>query len=141
MAAQPFVRNTGSQLIRPACTVLQGQIELPHIMCRKSSLSIIFPIDIICRRTRPRGICRREGCVNLSLISCTPRLHIADDGQISVLAFVEEDIALDRIDRPIVLTVRRILGCDDTTAADGEFAVIVSTTLRIQGNPLVFYLF
>ena len=109
--------------MRPCCAVGEGKVGFP-----------VAGVAIDC--TCPRGICRREGCVNLSLIACTPRLHIADDSEFFILPFVEEKFSAHRGYRPVIFGLGSISFRRDCSAADGNPGIVVTAAERIECKPL-----
>ena len=142
-AAQPLVRDAGFPFIHPVSTILQGQIELSHIMYRKTAGAEIFPIDIIRRCPHPRRIRRRQRDVqhtlrvkidklasavfNCLLSILTRDIHIARDIRLSVptdtLGRIDVYRALLSMDGMILLRAIRILGSRHRAAADIDHAV------------------
>ena len=143
MTAQPLVCNTGFSFIRPVGTILQGQIELPHIVCREAALLEIRPIDVIRRGAHPRRICRCQrniqytirvkidklstGVFDCLLSILTRNIHITCDVCLSASADalwrIDVHRALLDMYGTILLRLIDVLGSRHRTAADIDHAV------------------
>ena len=96
-----------------------------------------FPIaKVAVYRTCPQGICRREGCVNLTLIAYIPHLHIANDSELFILPFVEENLAAHRGYRPVIFGLGSVAFRRDCSAADGNLGIGITAAERIECKSL-----
>ena len=128
-AALPRIACLGLLYVRPRCAVLQGEVELPDIMRRESSGTEIIAIDVIGRRSGPRGVVCCESKVQNAFGLIVSQLTAAVlDGLLSVLTG-EVDIARD---------IRLLVSDDTFRAVDVHRSFFGVHCIVVLGQAAVF---